>query len=540
MKTIRLRITLVALMLSLSMLLFTLQELQADHITINASISALTTTGFTPFLAQFTVSVGPSSSAGCLADKYTVNWGDGSSPFTQGTSNGPNNLAHLYTVDGTYEVTLEYSMEGDHGDGRGTLDCKKSNIFSSVTVMANDEVEIPNDEELFQFDFEGTIFDLYEKLEELRGRLAGAQSLSTRLSMSEPESLDSIMSALDGLLVEAELLVQEISMQIEPLLFLEELAGTVLLTHLGNIKLMLDDPAEGAREKLGQARFNLAARLFDDLTREIDLIVITVKDGDFNWMEFESVVPFALAYKCNGSFVTISGAFSNIADKGMIMGTNLADVIAGSPLRNEINALGGDDIICAGAGDDLVMGGLGNDTIFGGDGIDELRGEAGNDIIFGQSGSDMLWGGPGDDELDGGDGSDELHGEGQDDVLYGGPSGDFLFGEDGSDSISGGAGLDYIDGGTGIDFLDGGEGSDVLIGGANDDIIKGGIGSDTLMGDAGNDTLEGEGNSDTLFGGPGNDILKGQNEGGPLENDFCDGGTGTDIATLCLNQVNIP
>ncbi|AOO64213.1 calcium-binding protein [Sulfurospirillum halorespirans] len=68
---------------------------------------------------------------------------------------------------------------------------------------------------------------------------------------------------------------------------------------------------------------------------------------------------------------------------------------------NEVHALGGNDLIVAGAG---------NDTLYGDAGNDNLQGEAGNDTLYGGAGDDNLYGQLGDDVLDGGAGNDSLQG----------------------------------------------------------------------------------------------------------------------------------
>ncbi|RYH95018.1 MAG: calcium-binding protein, partial [Acetobacteraceae bacterium] len=83
-----------------------------------------------------------------------------------------------------------------------------------------------------------------------------------------------------------------------------------------------------------------------------------------------------------------------------------ADVYAGTPWDDDIDALAGNDIIDARAGNDSVTGGLGDDHINGGDGDDQLFGNAGNDIIFGGNGNDTIGGGAGNDLLYGEAGND--------------------------------------------------------------------------------------------------------------------------------------
>ena len=76
------------------------------------------------------------------------------------------------------------------------------------------------------------------------------------------------------------------------------------------------------------------------------------------------------------------------------------------------------------------------------DQADDLQGLGGNDMLFGGSGNDTLDGGADNDTLYGGDGADRL---------VGGLGDDQLFGDQGNDTADGGSGIDYFDGGAGWD-----------------------------------------------------------------------------------------
>ncbi|MCR6636557.1 cadherin-like domain-containing protein [Devosia sp.] len=182
-----------------------------------------------------------------------------------------------------------------------------------------------------------------------------------------------------------------------------------------------------------------------------------------------------------------------------------ADVYAGTPWDDDIDALPGHDIIDARAGNDSVTGGLGDDHIIGGDGDDTLFGNEGNDIIFGGEGNDTIGGGAGND------------------LLFGEAGNDIIHGDEGNDTIEGGAGDDIIHGGEGDDVIEGNEGNDTVAAGAGNDTAKGGEGDDVIHGDEGDDTIEGNEGDDILDGDEGDDIIA-----PGTGNDRVDGGEGHD------------
>jgi len=186
-----------------------------------------------------------------------------------------------------------------------------------------------------------------------------------------------------------------------------------------------------------------------------------------------------------------------------------ADIFAGTPWDDDIDALSGDDIIDARAGNDSVSGGLGDDHINGGDGDDQLFGNEGNDIIFGGRGNDLIGGGEGNDQLYGEAGNDIINGDEGDDTISGGEGDDIIDGGTGNDTITGDEGNDTIVAGAGNDTADGGMGDDVIHGDDGDDMLVGDIGNDILDGGLGNDVIEGNDGADMLFGRAGSDTLRG-------------------------------
>ncbi|MES2941633.1 MAG: calcium-binding protein [Pseudomonadota bacterium] len=245
--------------------------------------------------------------------------------------------------------------------------------------------------------------------------------------------------------------------------------------------------------------------------------------------------------------------FSGI-DPAPVVGTGLADSLAGSSGNNEIYGRADNDTALGLAGNDSLFGEDGDDVLDGGVDHDSLKGGLGNDKLIGGTGNDTLEGGAGLDTLAGGTGTDVF-------VLSGAPAGaapgssrdiitDFRVGSSG-DQIR----LPYLDsildnpfvGGfvrlrqsgadTWIEFdADGADGAagfetaailrnvnqaDLLAfnfqginphpvsGSSAAETLTGGNAADEIYGLAGNDTLLGLDGDDTLYGGQGADSLVG-------------------------------
>ncbi|MGE4325207.1 MAG: tandem-95 repeat protein [Pseudodonghicola sp.] len=98
---------------------------------------------------------------------------------------------------------------------------------------------------------------------------------------------------------------------------------------------------------------------------------------------------------------------------------------------------------------------LNNATVtYGDDGDNEINTVGGKDVVYAMSGNDIVRGG------------------GYDDVLYGDEGDDLLFGGAGDDALVGGGGADFLDGGAGSDMLDGSMGNDVIVA-TGDEVIFG-------------------------------------------------------------------
>lgn len=116
------------------------------------------------------------------------------------------------------------------------------------------------------------------------------------------------------------------------------------------------------------------------------------------------------------------------------------DTITGGYREDDIQDLGGTNLILCGDGNDTVAGGQNDDTIDGGAGDDRLRGDygpfsgGGNDKVYGGEGDDILYGGNGNDFLNSGNGKDRLYGQDGDDTIIGGGGTDRLYGGEGVDT----------------------------------------------------------------------------------------------------------
>lgn len=279
------------------------------------------------------------------------------------------------------------------------------------------------------------------------------------------------------------------------------------------------------------------------LIKNISLIVTTAL--------FAALVPqqaqAAITYTCAGTKATIVSA------KATVTGTEGKDIIVliGTFGQN-VNAGGGDDVICgskyndvinAGSGNDTVYGNLGSDLISGGSGTDKIYGNDGADNINAGDGNDLVYGGNGNDIIEGGTGNDTIYGDAGDDTLTGNIGDDKFYGGAGKDKLYGGAGKDSLRGDSGDDKIYGDDGDDKLYGGTNNDTIYGGKGKDLIDGNDGNDKLYGDSENDTLSGGNGDDVLNGGSGDDTLNGNAgankITGGKGADKKTIGPKDTDI-
>jgi Ca2+-binding RTX toxin-like protein len=86
-------------------------------------------------------------------------------------------------------------------------------------------------------------------------------------------------------------------------------------------------------------------------------------------------------------------------------GTTFPDTLKGSPARNHIEGLGGNESRNFG---DKILGRSNADTLYGDRGGDKINGENGDDLIKGGPGNDLLIGGNKNDRVFGGPGRDKI------------------------------------------------------------------------------------------------------------------------------------
>ena len=180
-----------------------------------------------------------------------------------------------------------------------------------------------------------------------------------------------------------------------------------------------------------------------------------------------------------------------------LIGSGMADVLAGDSRNNEIMGGGGDDMIFGGPGgsyddsdnEDMLHGEGGNDKIFGGKGNDTLDGGMGNDTLVGGSGVDTYMGGAG---------SDMIYADREDTNIDGGS--EAMGAPPAMDTLSYAKFTDaMLEDGTGITLTL--EANTTVV---NIEHLIGTSETDSLTGtDAAPETIEGGDGGDTLVGGSG-------------------------------------
>ncbi|BAU09732.1 GLUG domain-containing protein [Leptolyngbya sp. NIES-3755] len=195
---------------------------------------------------------------------------------------------------------------------------------------------------------------------------------------------------------------------------------------------------------------------------------------------------------------------------------------------DDVDRIGGNDIMSGGSGDDIIQGQRGDDRMDGGAGDDELYGQLGNDFITGGEGQDTILGDVGlisRDYNPDGTARVNLNGSWHRDVILtdvGGLMGmvngtqpeqfqnpDLLLLTGEYDA----AGNKVLEAGQwklstyqvslfadGNDALDGGNGEDAIFGQRGNDVIQGGFGNDYIEGNVGNDRIDDAGGDDFIIG----------------------------------------
>jgi Ca2+-binding RTX toxin-like protein len=199
-----------------------------------------------------------------------------------------------------------------------------------------------------------------------------------------------------------------------------------------------------------------------------------------------------------------------------IVGTSGKDTRIGTPLRDVVALLGGNDTFDGLGGDDLICGGAGKDRLAGGDGNDRVLGEGGKDYFIEAAGNDQIIGGPGRDYLSyftSSSGIRVSNGNTIDGAGHDVTDAETIEGTAYADRMRGGSGPDELRGLTGKDLIQGGGGGDFLI--ATDGIIRAGGGNDFVDVSGSVTAYLGAGvNAATI--GPGRPKV----EGGPDQDEF--------------------
>jgi Ca2+-binding RTX toxin-like protein len=283
--------------------------------------------------------------------------------------------------------------------------------------------------------------------------------------------------------------------------------------------------------------------------------------------------------------------FTTASEVEIVIGTSLADAIAGDAGSTELRGGNGADTLTAGDGNDSLYGEGGNDTLVAGVGTQYLDGGGGQNTLdlsalgvgvtvtafnsftavtgaggialtssqinrligtaqadamsiadqfisefLGGAGNDTIDGGGGlspsllDYALDGGEGDDVVTGGGGSDTLHASTGNDVLNAGDGYDTLS----FERLGAGASVDLqtgsAGGAAGSDTVSG---FEVVTGSAFGDTLLGsDASGDSLGGQDGDDALTGRGGNDVMNGDagNDtlAGGLGADYLGGGLGND------------
>ena len=169
---------------------------------------------------------------------------------------------------------------------------------------------------------------------------------------------------------------------------LAKLADIVVTDSDGGSNILgLAGPDAAYLRIAGNELFLRDGTILDFETKSSYSVFVTVDDGTGTTPDATSL-PYTL-------FV------SNISPE-TILGTGLADTLAGGSDTDRMFGLAGNDKLFGNGGNDRLLGAAGNDILAGGDGVDTLGGAAGNDILAGGAGVDTLAGGFGRDTMTGG------------------------------------------------------------------------------------------------------------------------------------------
>jgi PKD repeat protein len=580
---------LIAIILCLGSLIFLMQDSEADHTTTSATLSASTTAGNYPLDVTFQVAVSPSSDAGCAADSYTLDFGDGS--IAMGDSTGPGNVSHTYMTPGIYTAQLDYSMEADHGGF--SVVCAPGAARSQVNInvmiaqalipefvvtqipgplpvevrfsalpSSTDPVCAPISR--FEWDFgdgsptgmgsfvahnyeqEGS-FDVSLSLRDDCGREVSS-SMTVEISGedgetggSEDEDTNGEEENGTGEDEEIELSPQQVQINVGVqtiYLLFDDLKAKIRSTNelVRNFMESDEDLSDAAYELIVE-RLDQALILFSLIQMEIEPLEVLEEAQGTVFFEHLQILKELLLDDDTGINLHAESARDAARDRDLErVQFDLEDAIflfTHGPLTFEdwSDVLQFDDVYrCRTKLATVIVG------------MFSLLNPNASHTFTGTNNADVINGSPFDDVINGLGGDDWICGAAGNDTIDAGTGNDSVFAGTGDDMIRGGAGDDGLLGERGSNTIYGDAGNDDILGGVNNDIIYGGIGNDTIngffgddeiYGEAGIDEIDGQDGTDLIDGGAGNDILKGGNDGdiiyGGPDNDFINGDSGSDV-----------
>jgi PKD repeat protein len=537
----------------------------ADHTTTSATLAASTTAGNYPLNVDFQVAVSPSSDAGCAADSYTLDFGDGS--IAMGDSTGPGNVSHTYMTPGIYTAQLDYSMEADHGGfsvvcapGAARSQVNINVMIAQALIPEFVVTQIPGPLPVevrfsalssttdpvcapisrFEWDFgdgsptgmgsfvahnyeqEGS-FDVSLSLRDDCGREVSS-SMTVEISGEDGETGGSEDEGTNGEEEnggsedeEIELSPQQIQVnrgaQTIGILYIELKNLITSTTALVRNMLINGEDLSDVAYQVIEERINAALVFVSLIEMEMEPLEMLEEAQGTVFLEHLRILGELLLNDNTGISLNVDSAHESARDRDLErVQFELEDAIFKFTVglitfEDWSDVLQFDDLYRCQKSLATISAGIFN-SLNAFQGAD-LTGTAGDDVILGTNAADLI---------DGLGGDDVICGKGGDDIIFGGAGNDIILGDTGNDEISGGPNDDIIEGEGGINILNGDDGADEISGGNNVDFINGGPGNDTLrgnggidqiMGGSGNDDINGNNGDDVLDGGFGNDIIRG-------------------------------
>ncbi len=215
----------------------------------------------------------------------------------------------------------------------------------------------------------------------------------------------------------------------------------------------------------GAGRDELIGQDGSDTFRGVDLgqDVLTGGTGDFDTADYGQSTA-AVEVNMTTHVVHATGAVANGGVLGIeaVDGTTFDDRLIGGPGRNHLNAEGGADFVDGRGGDDVLTGGPAIDRLSYANAASGINANVAlNAVTVG-------------DDVDVVGGFEVIEGSRFDDRFVSDEGNDHFIGDNGDDVLKGKAGDDILEGGGGDDTIFPGPGDDVVDGGANDPVTSSG------------------------------------------------------------------